>query len=299
MRVFITGASGWIGSHVVAELLAYDYDVLGLARADASAGRLEAAGASVLRGDLDDLASLRRGAEAADAVVHLANKHDFAHPEISNAAERAATQTLGDVLAGSGKPLVLASGLAIPTATPPLTEDVPSPAHGLDSARGGSENLALEFVDHGVRTVIARFAATVHGMHDHGFVAALVEAARRSGEVLVAGEGSGRWPAVHVDDAAVAVRLGLEGAKAGSILHVVAENVRTGDIAAAIADGLRLPVVSTTPEVLTERLGFIGRFFAMDVPASSVRTQELLGWSPNGPTLLEDLAAGAYFPVRV
>ncbi len=297
MRIFVTGASGWIGSHVVAELLAHDHEVLGLARSDASAQRLAATGASVLRGDLDDLASLRRGAEGAEAVVHLANKHDFAHPEISNAAERAATQALGDTLAGTGKALVLASGLAIPTATPPLTEDVPSPAHGLDSARGGSENLALEFVDRGVRTVICRFAATVHGPRDHGFVAALVDAARHSGEVLVAGDGSGRWPAVHVDDAAAAVRLGL-GQAAGSILHVVAENVRTGDIAAALADGLGLPITSTTPDVLTERLGFIGRFFGMDVPAASIRTRELLGWQPTGPTLLEDIAAGAYFPVR-
>jgi nucleoside-diphosphate-sugar epimerase len=298
MRIFVTGASGWIGSHVVAELLAHDHEVLGLARSDASAARLAAAGASAVRGDLDDLVSLRRGAERADGVVHLANKHDFAHPEVSNAAERAATQALGDALAGSGKPLVLASGLAFPTATPPLTEDTPSPAHGLDSARGGSENLALEFRDRGVRTVIARFAATVHGRNDHGFIAVLVEAARRSGEVLVAGDGSGRWPAVHVEDAAVAVRRGLERADAGTILHVTAEDVRTGDIAAAIGRGLGLPVTSTTPRVLGDRLGFIGSFFGVDAPASSERTRALLGWTPSGPTLLEDIAAGAYFPVR-
>ncbi|WP_125132504.1 NAD-dependent epimerase/dehydratase family protein [Microbacterium sp. 10M-3C3] len=297
MRIFVTGASGWIGSHVVAELLAHGHQVIGLARSDASAERLRAAGAAVVRGDLDEPASLQHGADAADAVVHLANKHDFAHPEVSNAAERAATQAFGDALAGTGKPFLLASGLAIPTATPPLTEGTPSPAHGPDSMRGGSENLALDFVDRGVRTIVARFAPTVHGRHDHGFVAALVAAARASGEVLVAGDGSARWTAVHVDDAAAAVRLGLERAEAGTILHVTAESVRTGDIAAAIGAGLRLPVTATTPDVLAERLGFIGRVFASDTSASSVRTRELMGWTPTGPTLLEDIAAGAYFPV--
>jgi nucleoside-diphosphate-sugar epimerase len=298
MRVFVTGASGWIGSHVVDELLANGHQVIGLARSDASAASIEAKGAEVLRGDLDDLDSLRSGATAADAVVHLANKHDFAHPEVSNAAERASTQVLGDTLAGTGKPLVVASGTAIPHPDGPITEDVPNPAHGPESMRGGSENLALEFADKGVRSIVARFAPTVHGKDDHGFVSFITGSARQGGAALYAGDGSGQWSAVHVTDAARAVRLALETAPAGTILHVAGEQgVRTGDIAAAIGAGLGLPVESVSAEELTERWGFIGMVFGMDIPASSEATRKLLGWEPTGPTLLKDIASGAYFPV--
>src|SRR5580692_4262929 len=173
MRVFVTGASGWIGSATVDELLAAGHEVTGLARSDASAAAVAAKGAHVLRGDLDDLASIRAGAEAAEAVIHLANKHDWADMAGSAAAERAAVQAIGDVLAGSERPFLLASGVAALAKDRPATEDDPSPFHGPDSPRGGSENLAFEFIDRGVRSVSLRFAPTVHGAGDHVFIATL------------------------------------------------------------------------------------------------------------------------------
>jgi nucleoside-diphosphate-sugar epimerase len=298
MRVFVTGASGWIGSHTVSELLAHGHQVVGLARSAASAASIEAKGAEVLRGDLDDLEAIRRGAAQADGVIHLANKHDFANPAVSNAAERAAALTIGDALAGSGKPFVLAAGIAIPNGGAPLTEDVPNPAHGPDAMRGGSENLALEYAKKGVRAVVTRFAPTVHGHNDHGFVAYLVQSAQKDGVALYAGDGSGRWPAVHVSDAARLVRLGLEKAPAGTVLHAVDEEaVRTGDIAATIGAGLGLPVEPVTGDQLIERYGFVGMIYGLDLPASSARTRRLLDWMPTGPGLLEDLRTGAYFTV--
>lgn len=298
MRVFVTGASGWIGSHTVDELLAHGHQVIGLARSDASAASIEAKGAEVLRGDLDDLDAIRRGAEQSDGTIHLANKHDFANPAVSNAAERAATQTIGDALAGTGKPFVLASGVALPNDGEPATETLASTAHGPDSMRGGAENLALEYVNKGVRPVIARFAPTVHGTNDHGFVAYLVQSAQQNGAALYAADGTGRWPAVHVTDAARLVRLGLERAAPGTILHAVAEEgVPTGDIARAIGAGLKVPAESVSAGELSERLGFVGMIYGLDIPASSAATRQLLGWEPTGPTLLADIAGGAYFAV--
>src|SRR3954453_18896968 len=181
MRVFVTGASGWIGSATVDELLGAGHEVVGLARSDASASALEAKGATVLRGDLDDLDALRRGAVDAEGVVHLATKHDWGHPAESNRAERTAVETLAEALVGTGRPLVLASGVAGLAAGRPGTEADPSPAIGPDSPRGGAENLALSYVDPGVRVVSARFAPTVHGDRDHGFIAYIVGVARDKG----------------------------------------------------------------------------------------------------------------------
>ncbi|GAA0308065.1 NAD-dependent epimerase/dehydratase family protein [Kineococcus aurantiacus] len=290
MRVFITGASGWIGSHTVDEFLAAGHEVLGLARSDASAARLEARGAKALRGDLDDLDSLREGARSTDGTVHLANKHDFVNPAVSNAAERAAVQTLGDELEGSGRPFLVASGLGGIVEGRPVTEDDVNPSVGPDSFRGGSERLALDYADRGVRAVAARFAPTVHGTGDHGFVASLVAAARAAGRSGYVGDGSNRWSAVHVTDAARAVRLAVEGAPAGTRLHVVAEEgVPTREIATAIGEGLGLPVGSVDPDRATEDIGWIGFFFGLDLAASSAATQALLDWHPAGPTLADDL----------
>jgi nucleoside-diphosphate-sugar epimerase len=292
MRVFVTGASGWIGSAVVDELLAGGHEVIGLARSDRSEAALEAKGAGVLRGDLDDLDSLRTGAKDADGVIHLANNHDFDHQAVSNAAERAAVGTIGEALAGSDRPFVFASGAA------GQTETDRSPHHGPDSMRGGSENLGLEYADQGVRAVAARFAATVHGTGDHGFVATLVGIAKERGVSAYVGDGANRWPAVHRSDAARLVRLGLETAAPGTILHAVAEEgIPTRTIAEAIGQGLGLPVESIAADDAAGHFGWIGTFFGMGLSFSSTITQERFGWTPNGPSLIEDLANGAYFPV--
>ncbi|MFI5536990.1 SDR family oxidoreductase [Nocardia sp. NPDC051900] len=295
MHVFVTGASGWIGSATVADLLADGHEVTGLARSDGSAAALEAKGAQVRRGDLDDLDGIRSGAEAADAVIHLANKHDWSDLAASNAAERAAVQTIGDALAGTGRPFLLASGVAALSQGRPATEADPSPFHGPDSPRGGSENLALEYVDRDVHAVSLRFAPTVHGAGDHGFIATLAAIARRTGFSGYPGDGANRWAAVHRADAARLVTLGLGKAPAGARLHAVAEEgVPSRVIAEAIGRALDLPVTSIAPEDIQGHFGWIGAFFAMDLSATSEATRELLGWTPTGPTLIEDLDAGAY-----
>jgi nucleoside-diphosphate-sugar epimerase len=295
MRVFVTGASGWIGSAVVSDLLAAGHEVTGLARSGASAAAIEAKGGQVRRGDLDDLGSIRAGAQDAEAVIHLANKHDWSNMAASNAAERAAVQTIGDALAGTGRPFLLASGVAGLAQGRPAAEDDASPAHGPDSPRGGSENLALGFTNRGVHTVSVRFAPTVHGPGDHGFIAAIAEIARRHGVSGYPGDGTNRWAAVHRADAARLVTLGLHKAPAGARLHAVAEEgVPTREIAQAIGRAFSLPVTSIAAGDVADHFGWIGTFFSMDLSATSTATRELLGWTPTGPTLIEDLDAGAY-----
>lgn len=295
MHVFVTGASGWIGSATVDELLAAGHEVTGLARSDDSAAALRAKGARVHRGDLDDLGSIRTGAADADAVIHLANKHDFANPAVSNAAERAAVQTIGDALVGTGRPFLLASGTAGLAQGKPGTEEDASRAHGPDSPRGGSENLALEFVERGVHSVGLRFAPTVHGTGDHGFIAVIAGIARTKGVSGYPGDGTNRWAAVHRSDAARLVALGLQKAPAGARLHAVAEpGVSTREIAEAIGRAFALPVTSISPDDVAGHFGWIGAYFAMDFAATSNATRELLGWTPNGPTLIEDIDDGAY-----
>jgi nucleoside-diphosphate-sugar epimerase len=295
MRVFVTGASGWIGSATVDELLAAGHEVTGLARSDASAAALQAKGVRVRRGDLDDLASIRVGAEAAEAVIHLANKHDWSNPAASATAERAAVQTIGDALADTSRPFLFASGVAGLTPGRPAREDDASPFHGPDSPRGGSENLALEFVDRGVHSVSLRFAPTVHGTGDHGFIATIAAVAREKGFSGYPGDGTHRWAAVHRSDAARLVALGLAKAPAGSRLHAVAEDgIPTRDIAEAIGRAFGLPVRSIAPDDVQGHFGWIGAFFAMDLAATSTATRQLLGWAPTGPALIEDIDAGAY-----
>lgn len=295
MRVFVTGASGWIGSAVVDDLLTSGHEVTGLARSDASAAAIEAKGAHVRRGDLDDLDSVRAGAEQAEAVVHLANKHDFSDPVGTNAAERAAVQTIGDALAGTGRAFLVASGLAALAKDRPATEADPSPAHGPGSFRGGSENLTLEFADRGVRSAALRFAPTVHGTGDHGFISVIAAVAREKGVSGYPGDGTNRWAAVHRADAARMVTLGVEKAPAASRLHAVTEEgVPTREIAEAIGRAFDLPVAAIDPDDVQDHFGWIGTFYAMDLSATSTTTRELLGWNTSGPTLIEDLDAGAY-----
>lgn len=295
MRVFVTGATGWIGSATVDELLAAGHDVVGLARSEESAASLQAKGATALRGDLDDLDSLRRGAVAADAVVHLANKHDWGNPAESDRAERAAVQAMLDVLAGTDRPFSIANGLSGLVEGRPVLETDASPAVGPDSDRGGSENLALDYVDRGVRAIVTRFAPSVHGHGDWGFVTFLVAAARKLGVSGYIGDGSTAWSAVHRSDAARLIRLGIEKAPAGTRLHAVAEeSIPTRVIAEAIGRAFDVPVTSVAPRDADEHFGFVSHFFATTMTSSSQRTRELLGWIPTGPSLVEDIEGGAY-----
>lgn len=295
MRVFTTGASGWIGSAVVPALQAAGHEVVGLARSAAAADRLAAAGVAVHRGDLDDLPALRAGAEEADAVVHLGFKHDFADFAGAGRTERAAVETFGDVLAGTGRPLLLASGIAGAAPGRLLTEDDPSPFTTPDAPRGASETLALALRDRGVPAVALRFAPTVHGDGDHGFTAELVRVARERGVAGYVGDGANRWPAVHRSDAARLVVRALERAADVPVVHAVAEEgIAARDIAAAVGRVLDVPTAPVDPDDAVTHFGWIGRFFAIDMPASSALTRTRLGWDPTGPTLLDDLAAGAY-----
>lgn len=295
MRVFMTGATGWIGSAVVPELIASGHQVTAIARTVGAADRLRAAGVEPLAGDLDNPEVLQAGARAADGVIHLANKHDWSNPAESNRAERAAVQTFCDVLAGSDRPLLIASGTALPVGRPLLETDA-SPFSGPDAMRGGSEALAIEYADRGVRSVAIRFAPTVHGTGgDHGFVSIIASGARAQGFSAYPADGSNRWSAVHRVDAARLVTLALEAAPAGSVVHAVGEEgLPTRAIAEALGTALELPTRSVAPDELVEQLGFVGQIFTMDLPASSAATRERFGWTPTHPTLAQDIAAGAY-----
>jgi nucleoside-diphosphate-sugar epimerase len=299
MRIFVTGASGWIGSAVVAELLAADHQVLGLARSDASAEAVATAGAEVRRGDIGDLDLLRAAARESDGVVHLAFRHEIAFTgdfDTAVASDRAAIEALGEGLAGTERPLAIASGVAGLKPGALATErDTPEPFPGA-GGRIVNERTALALAERGVRSMSVRFAPTVHGDGDNGFIAMTVAADRRADSAAYIGEGVNRWPAIHRSDAARLVRLGIEGAPAGSVLHAVAEEgVAMRDVAAAIGRGLDLPVRSITPEQAGAQFGFLAHFLALDTPVSSALTRELLSWEPSGPGLIADLDRGHYF----
>jgi len=228
-------------------------------------------------------------------VVHLANKHDWAHPEESDRAERAAVQTMLDGLEGTGRPFVIANGLSGIVEGRSVLETDASPAHGPDSDRGGSENLALEYAERGVRTVVTRFAPSVHGMGDWGFVTFLADAAREHGVSAYIGDGGHAWSAVHRADTARLIRLGIELAPAGTRLHAVAEEtVSTRTIAEALGEALDLPVVSVAADEAAEHFGFVSHFFGLSLTGSSELTRETVGWTPTAPTLVDDILAGAY-----
>lgn len=296
MRVFVTGATGFIGSAVVRELFAAGHQVFGLVRSDAAEASVAATGAEVHRGALDDLDSLRSGAAASDGVIHLAYIHDFSQYEAAARTDHRAIETLGEVLKGSDRPLVIASGLLGLAAGRVGTErDTPDP----DSPAGpriASAQMALSLAAHGVRSSVVRLAPTVHGEGDHGFVATLIGIAREKGVSGYIGDGSNRWPAVHRLDAAHLFRLALEKASAGSVLHGVAdEGVPVRAIAEVIGRHLDLPVVAISPEDAGKHFGWLAGILAADVPASSVLTRERLGWHPMQPALLADLDQGHYF----
>jgi nucleoside-diphosphate-sugar epimerase len=300
MRVFVTGASGHIGSAVVSDLLGAGHEVVGLARSDRSAAALRTAGAEVVRGDLDDLDGLASAAAAADGVIHLAFKHEamFAGDYAGAIeADLRALEAIAGALAGSGKPFVntvgsLALALGGITERAGTEEDVLSAGPRVDA-----ENATIALAERGVRASVIRLPPLVHSTGDHhGFGPALIGMAREHGSAAYVGDGANRWPAVHTLDAARLYRLALESASAGSRLHGVADQgVPFREIAEAIGRGLGLPTASIAPEEAAERLGFLAGFAALDNPMSSALTRERLGWEPTRPALIADLDEGHYF----
>ena len=292
MRVFVTGATGFIGSAIVHDLLEAGHQVLGLARSEAGAASLAAAGAAVHRGSLEDLASLQRGAAAADGVIHTAFVHDFSRYAASAELDVIAIEAMAQTLAGSNKPLVVTSGtLGLPPGRAGTEDDAAA-----SSSPRRSESAAVAAAALGVRAMVVRLPPSVHGDGDHGFVPMLIARARELGVATVIGDGTNRWPAVHRLDAARLFRLALEQGTATARFHGVAdEGIPVRAIAERIGHRLGVPVVSTTAEAAAEDLGFIGRVLAMDGPASSALTQARLGWRPTQPGLLLDLEQGRYF----
>src|SRR6202171_4825208 len=293
MRVFVTGATGFIGSAVVRELIDAGHQVLGLARSDAAAKSLLVAGADVHRGSLEDLESLRSGAAAADGVIHTAFIHDFSNYGPAAEADRRAIETLGEALAGSDRPLIITSGTLLAQRQGSLAteEDAPNP-----SFPRKSEEAALALVARGVRASVMRLPPSVHGNGDHGFVPTLIGIAREKGVSAYVGDGLNRWPAVHRLDAAHLYRLVLEKGTAGATYHRLAdEGVPTREVREVIGRHLSVTVVSKSREEAADHFGWIALFFGMDGPASSAQTQERLGWQPVQPGLIADLNAEHYF----
>lgn len=306
MRIFVTGASGWIGSAVVPELIGAGHHVVGLARSDASAAALTAAGAEVYRGTLDDLDSLRDAAAASDGVIHLAFKHDLAFSgDFQGAADadRRAAEAFGEALAGSDKPFVLASGLLGLAPGQVATEEDGHGSHAAVAAFGGgpqarweTAEFTLSLASQGVRSSILRLPPTNHGDGDNGFMATLVSIAREKGVSGYIGDGANRWPAVHRLDSAGLFRLAAEKAPAGTTLHAVAdEGVPIREIAEVIGRHLEVPVTSIAPEDAGEHFTWLGGFIGLDSPASSALTREQMGWKPVQPGLIADLDEGHYF----
>jgi nucleoside-diphosphate-sugar epimerase len=295
MRVFVTGATGFIGAAVVQELIGAGHQVLGLARSDAAQSSLGAAGAQAHRGALDDPESLRRGAAGADGVIHAAFVHDFSNMAAAAETDRLAIEALGAAMAGSGRPLVVTSTIGL-LAQGGHTEDDALDFSSVDAHRIASEGAALWLASRGVRASVVRLPPSVHGDGDQAFVPALIRLAREKGYSAYLGEGRNRWPAVHRLDAAHLYRLALEKGAAGARFHGVAEaGVPTRDIADLIARRLNVPVVSLPMAQAAAHFGWLGRFFALDVTASSTLTRQQLGWQPRQPGLLSDMERGRHY----
>lgn len=292
MRVFVTGATGFIGSAIVTELIAAGHKVLGLSRSDVGAASLAAAGAEVHRGSLEDLESLRSGAAASDGVIHTAFNHDFSKWAANCEADRHVIEALGAALAGSDRPLIITSGTGVAHTPGRLTTEEDAPNSPIP--RIASEEAAASVQARGVRVSVMRLPQ-VHDPVRQGLVTYLIAVAREKGVSAYVGKGLNRWPAVHRLDAAHLYRLALEKGSAGARYNAVAEEgVPLREIAEAIGRGLNVPVVAKSPEQAGEHFGWLGMLMGFDVPASSALTQERLGWRPTGPGLISDLDQARY-----
>ena len=288
MKVFVTGATGFIGSALVPELIQAGHTVVGMTRSEQGAERLKQAGADVHYGTLEDIASLKAGASQADAVIHLAFNHDFSKIQANCAEDRRAIEAMGEALAGSKRPLLGTAGVLVDNLITgkPFDEDDTKPASQFPRV---SEEATLETVKKGVRGIVIRLSQ-IHDTHRQGLVSFLIQLALQKKVVAYVGEGSSRWAAAHVSDTARLYRLALEKGVAGSKWHAVAEQgVAAKDIAEALGKRLNLPVVSIPPEEAAAHFGFLGHFLTLDSPTSNTKTRERLGWEPTGPSLIEDL----------
>lgn len=286
MRVFVTGATGFIGSRIVPELISAGHQVLGLARSDAGATALAALGAQVQRGDLEDLESLRRGAAASDAVLHVAFRHDWSRFAESCELDKRAIETIGSVLQGTSRPFIVTSGVGVAEGRAATEDDPPLSSSAFPRV---SEVTALALMERGVQASVMRLPQ-VHDTVKQGLITPLIAIARAKGVSAYVGDGHNRWPAAHVTDVARLYRLALEKFTAGARYHAVAEEgVPLKEIATAIGRGLNVPVVSISPQKAQEHFGFLGFFAGRDVHISSAQTRAKLGWNPTGPDLLTDL----------
>lgn len=296
MRVFVTGATGWIGSVVVTDLLSAGHEVTGLARSEQSAAALRAVGASVHMGSLEDLDSLRSGAELSDGVIHLAYVHDFSKFEDNARIDHAAIEALGVALVGSERTLVIASGVPGSAVPGQVATERDTGAISAAGGRRCNELLALSFAERQVRSASVRLAPTVHGDGDHGFIARLIAIARETGVSAYIADGCNRWPAVHRLDAARLFCIALERAPAGTVLHGIGEEgVPIREIAQVIGRQMSVPVVSLSEDAAREHFGFLAGFLAADLPTSSEETRRRFDWTPFEPGLIRDLEAGHYF----